>query len=46
VPGNKYASIKRRDIYRALRAKGYSKRKSARISNAIAGRKGKKGKKK
>lgn len=29
-------SIKRDDVYEALRRKGYSKTKSARISNAVA----------
>lgn len=29
-------SIKRRDVYDALRRKGYSKRKAARIANATA----------
>jgi hypothetical protein len=36
MPGKKYRSIKRPRIYRALRRQGYSKKKSARISNAIA----------
>lgn len=29
-------SIKRRDVYKALRRKGYSKSKAARIANATA----------
>lgn len=36
MPGKKYRSIKRPKVYEALRRKGYSKRKSARISNALA----------
>lgn len=36
MPGNKYASIKRPRVYRALRRRGYSKTKSAKISNAGA----------
>jgi len=38
MPGN---SIKNHRIYAALRRKGYSKTKSARISNAMAGGGGK-----
>lgn len=38
MPGKKYASIKHPKVYEALRRKGYSKRKAAKISNA--GRKG------
>jgi hypothetical protein len=34
VPGKKYRSIKRPRVYERLKAKGYSKRKAARISNA------------
>lgn len=34
MPGKKYRSIKRPKVYEALRRKGYSKAKSARISNA------------
>jgi len=34
VPGKKYASIKRPRVYRALKRKGYSKTKAAKISNA------------
>lgn len=44
MPGKKYASIKRPKVYEALRREGYSKKKSARISNAMA-RKGKRRKK-
>lgn len=40
MPGKKYASIKRPKVYEALRRKGYSKTKSAKISNALAGKKG------
>ena len=46
MPGSKYASIKRPRVYEALRKKGYSKQKSARISNAQGGGKHKKGKRK
>ena len=47
MPGKKYASIKRPKVYEALRDKGYSKTKAAKISNAQAkgGRKGKGGRK-
>lgn len=38
MPGRKYRSIKRPRVYRALKRKGYSKTKSARISNAQARR--------
>jgi hypothetical protein len=34
MPGKKYASIKRPRMYEALRKRGFSKRKAARISNA------------
>jgi len=34
MPGKKYRSIKRPRVYEALRRKGYSKAKSAKISNA------------
>jgi hypothetical protein len=34
MPGKKYASIKNPDQYRALRRKGMSKEKAARITNA------------
>jgi hypothetical protein len=34
MPGKKYASIKHPRQYEALRAKGFSKKKAARISNA------------
>lgn len=33
-PGKKYASIKKPKVYEALKKKGYSKGKAARISNA------------
>lgn len=50
MPGGKYRSIKKPSLYRKLRAKGYSKTKSAKISNWIAGggkrKKGSKKKKK
>lgn len=39
MPGKKYRSIKRPKVYEALKRKGYSKAKSARISNAQAKRK-------
>ncbi len=38
MPGRKYASIRRPKVYRALKRKGYSKSKAARISNAQANR--------
>lgn len=34
MPGKKYRSIKRPKVYEALREKGYSKERAARISNA------------
>jgi hypothetical protein len=34
MPGKKYVSIKRPRMYEALRKRGFSKRKAARISNA------------
>jgi len=34
MPGKKYASIKRPRMYEALRRRGFSKSKAARISNA------------
>jgi hypothetical protein len=34
MPGRKYASIKRPKVYEALRSKGYSKEKAARIANS------------
>lgn len=34
MPGAKYRSIKRPKVYEALRRKGYSKAKAARIANA------------
>lgn len=34
MPGKKYRSIKRPRVYEALRRKGYSKAKAAKISNA------------
>ena len=36
MPGKKYASIKKPKVYEALRDKGYSKAKAAKISNAKA----------
>jgi hypothetical protein len=36
MPGRKYRSIKNPAAYEALKAKGLSKRRSARISNAQA----------
>jgi len=36
MPGKKMASIKRPKVYEALKRKGYSKSKAARISNAQA----------
>lgn len=38
MPGKKYASIRRPRVYAALKRKGYSKSKAARISNAQARR--------
>jgi hypothetical protein len=46
VPGKKFRSIKKPKVYEALRGQGMSKEKAARISNAMAGSKGKRGKKK
>ena len=34
MPGKKYRSIKRPKVYEALRRKGMSKRKAAKISNS------------
>jgi len=34
MPGKKYRSIKRPRVYERLKAKGYSKSKAAKISNA------------
>lgn len=34
MPGRKMRSIKRPRVYEALRRKGYSKKKSAKISNS------------
>ncbi len=34
MPGKKYRSIKKPRVYEALKRKGYSKSKAARISNA------------
>lgn len=45
MPGKKYRSIKNPRVYEALKRKGYSKSKAAAISNALAKR-GKKGGKK
>ena len=36
MPGKKYASIKHVRAYRALKRKGYSKTKAAKIANALA----------
>lgn len=44
--GGSRKSLKRPDIYDALRRKGYSKTKAAKISNSLAGRGGKKKRKK
>lgn len=38
MPGKKYASIKKPAVYEALREKGYSKEKAAKISNAKKGK--------
>ena len=38
MPGKKYRSIKRPKVYEALRRKGMSKKKAARISNSRRGR--------
>jgi hypothetical protein len=35
MPGEKYASIKRPKVYEALKRKGYSKTKAAKISNGM-----------
>jgi hypothetical protein len=40
MPGRKYRSLKRPRTYEALRRKGLSKQRAARISNAQAKRKG------
>jgi len=44
MPGKKYRTIKRPKVYEALRKKGYSKEKSAKIANSKSrgGRKKKK----
>ena len=36
MPGKKYRSIKKPKVYEALKEKGMSKKKAARISNAMA----------
>lgn len=36
MPGRKYASIKRPRVYEALKRKGMSKTRAAKISNAMA----------
>jgi hypothetical protein len=36
VPGKKYASIKRPKVYEALKRKGYSKTRAAKIANSGA----------
>jgi len=38
MPGKKYASIRRPKVYEALRKKGMSKERAAKISNAGAHR--------
>jgi len=38
MPGKKYASIKRPKVYEALRRRGLSKTRAAKISNAHRGR--------
>lgn len=38
MPGKKYKSIKFPRAYEAMRRKGYSKEKAARISNWLAGK--------
>lgn len=38
MPGKKYASIRRPKVYEALRRKGASKSKAAKISNAKKGK--------
>ena len=37
MPGKKYRSIKRPKVYEALKQKGFSKERAAKISNAMAG---------
>lgn len=39
MPGKKYASLRKPKVYEALRGKGMSKAKAAKISNASAKRK-------
>lgn len=39
MPGKKMRSIKRPAVYEALKRKGYSKTKAAKISNAMSKRK-------
>jgi hypothetical protein len=39
MPGRKYRSIKKPRVYEALRRKGYSKTKSAKIANSKRRRK-------
>lgn len=38
MPGKKYASIKWPRVYRALKRKGMSKTRAAKISNSMAGK--------
>lgn len=38
MPGRKDRSLKDPALYEKLRAKGYSKERAARISNAVAGK--------
>jgi hypothetical protein len=42
MPGKKMNSIKKPKVYEALRSKGMSKTKAAKISNALGGKKGRK----
>lgn len=42
MPGKKYRSIKRPKVYEALRDKGYSKSKAAKISNSRGRKRGRK----
>lgn len=40
MPGKKYASIKRPAVYEALKRKGMSKTRAAKISNAMKTKRG------
>ena len=42
MPGKKYASIKRPKVYEALKRRGFSKTRAAKISNALAAKRGRK----